>query len=283
VPDAVFIPAEPSAAAAPVPEGAEWFVATDLARGPWDPRAQHGGAPAALLIRAFERQPGGDELILARVTYELLRPVPLGPLAVSAEIVRPGRRVQLLEGSLRTADGVEVVRARALRVHRADVGKDDAGVAQVDASAAGPPVAGPEDGRANDYPSSGERMFATDTMDIRYITGAFLELGPATAWFRLRYPLVAGEDPSPLQRLAAAADFGNGISTVVPWDSYVFINPDLTLYLEREPVGEWFLLEAHTRLARDGIAISESVISDERGRVGLASQALLVTRRASAT
>ena len=36
------------------------FVATELARGPWDPGAQHGGAPAALLMRAFEQLPAAD-------------------------------------------------------------------------------------------------------------------------------------------------------------------------------------------------------------------------------
>src|SRR2546421_6031983 len=69
------------------------FVATELARGPWDPNAQHGGAAAALLMRAFEQLPAeSDELLIARVTYELLRPVPLGELGVEAEVVRPGRR-----------------------------------------------------------------------------------------------------------------------------------------------------------------------------------------------
>ncbi len=123
-------------------------------------------------------------------------------------------------------------------------------------------------------------MFATDAMDVRFISGAFLEPGPSTAWFRLRHPLVAGEDPTPLQRLAAAADFGNGISAVLPWDRFVFINPDLTIYLERAPVGEWFLLQSETRLGREGIGVSESLISDEHGRVGRATQALLVTPRA---
>jgi len=271
VPDAVFIlDGEPSPAGGALTQR---VVATDLARGPWDPDAQHGGAPAALLIRAFERLPGGDQLVVGRVTYELLRPVPLGALEVRAEVVRPGRRVQLLEASLRTGDGVEVMRARALKLQRADA----PAVASRAALRTGP---APEDGRPNDYPAHGLRMFATDALEIRFTSGAFLEPGPASAWFRLRHPLVAGEEPSPLQRLAAAADFGNGISAVLPWDGFVFINPDLTVYLEREPVGEWILLESETRLGNDGIGLSESLLYDERGRVGRATQALLVAARA---
>jgi hypothetical protein len=90
---------------------------------------------------------------------------------------------------------------------------------------------------------------------------------------------VAGEEPSPLQRLAAAGDFGNGISAALSWDEYLFINPDLTLYVERPPVGEWICLQSQTILADRGIGTAESVLYDERGRVGRATQALLVARR----
>ena len=82
-----------------------------------------------------------------------------------------------------------------------------------------------------------------------------------------------------MQRLAAAGDFGNGISTILPWDEYVFINPDLTLYIERPPAGEWIALEAQTTIAPDGIGTAESVLYDARGRVGRATQALLVAPR----
>jgi hypothetical protein len=247
------------------------FVASELARGPWDAHAQHGGAPAALLMREFERAPADDGLMLARVTYELLRPVPLGELVVEASVIRPGRRVQLLEGSIRRADGTEVVRARALRVRRAEVPHDVVGQSVPD---------GPEHGQ--DLPPRftppASPTFAPDAIEIRFISGEFGG-GPAVAWFRLRVPLVAGEEPSTLQRLAAAGDFGNGISAVLPWDEYMFINPDLTLYIDRVPVGEWICLDARTIISSKGVGIAESVIYDTRGRVGRAAQALLVGPR----
>jgi Thioesterase-like superfamily len=245
------------------------FVASELARGPWDPRAQHGGAPAALLMRAFEQLPASDGLALARVTYELLRPAPIGPVEVRAAIAREGRRVQLLEASM-VADGVEVVRARALRVRRAEVG-------EAGGDRAVPPP-GPAYGRALELRPPHRPMFAPDSVEIRFVAGGWGD-GPCTAWFRLRRPLVAGETPSPLQQLAAAGDFGNGISAVMSWDDYLFINPDLTLYVEREPVGEWMCLDSQTRIHAGGIGIAESVLFDERGRVGRATQALLVAPR----
>jgi hypothetical protein len=255
----------------PVFEGSDGrFVATQLARGPWDPNALHGGAAAALLMRAFERLPAPDGLSLARVTYELLRPVPVGPVEIEAEIARPGRRVQLLEGSI-SAGGTEVVRARALRVQTADAGNGGAGENT-------PPPPGPATGRPARVNVPHRPMFALDAIEIRFVAGGWGG-GPSTAWFRLRRPIVAGETPTELQRLAAAGDFGNGMSSTVSWDDYLYINPDLTLYIEREPTGEWICLEAQTRIARGGIGVADSVLYDERGRVGRATQALLVAPR----
>jgi hypothetical protein len=260
--DAVFIPA-----------GDGRFVASGLARGPWDSNAQHGGAPAALLMRAFEQLPAGDGLQIARVTYEFMRPVPLGELEVRAEVVRGGRRVQLLEASVFTPDGTEVVRARALQIHRADP------AAATPADPPGPD--GPESGdpQSPGFVPSGLTFFGSDAMDIRFVAGTFNDPGPATAWFRLRQPLVAGETPSPLQRLAAAGDFGNGIGAALPWANWMFINPDLTLYIERPPAGEWVCLDATTRIGAGGVGVAESILYDESGRVGRAIQGLLVARR----
>jgi hypothetical protein len=121
-------------------------------------------------------------------------------------------------------------------------------------------------------------MFAFDAIEIRFVEGTWGR-GPCQAWFRLRSPIVAGETPTPLQLLAAAGDFGNGISATLSWDDYLYINPDLTLYVEREPVGEWICLDSQTRIAAGGIGMAESVLYDLRGRVGRATQALLVAPR----
>lgn len=221
-------------------------------------------------MRAFERLPAPEGLVLARVTYEFVRPAPVGPVEVRASVVRPGKRVQLLEASV-VADGVEVVRARGLRVQRADAG----GAAGEDGSAV---PRGPEHGRPAEIRPPHRPMFALDAIEIVFVEGGWGG-GPCTAWFRLRSPLVGDEVPSPLQRLAAAGDFGNGISATLSWDEYLYINPDLTLYVERPPVGEWICLQSETRISAGGIGVAESVLFDSRGRVGRATQALLVAPR----
>ena len=245
------------------------FVATELASGPWDPNAQHGGPPSALLVRALERVAAPDGLSLARLTFEFLRPVPIGPVEVHAEVTRPGRRVQLLDGVM-LAGGVEVVRVRAVRVLGADRG------AALEETVTPPP--GPEEARHGDLPGLHRPRFATDAVEIRFVAGAFGG-GPATAWFRLTRPIVAGEQPSALQRLAAAGDFGAGLSGMLPREKYLFINVDLTLYVERSPVGEWICLQSQTRIPSGGTGVAESVLYDERGRVGRATQALLIAPR----
>lgn len=249
------------------------FRPTEVARGPWDAGALHGGAPAALIARAFERLPSLEGLALARITYELLRPVPVEDLMLHAEIVRPGKRVQLLEASLQTAAGVEVVRARGLRVRLANL--DGAPATDVLS-----PPPGPATGvdRLPRTTPPHQPTFFPAAIETRFVAGGFGG-GPAACWFRLKLPLIDGEAPSPLQQLAAAADFGNGISSTLDWADYTFINPDLTIYLDREPVGEWIGLDARTTIVPGGVGTAESVLFDERGRVGRAMQALLVARR----
>jgi hypothetical protein len=115
-------------------------------------------------------------------------------------------------------------------------------------------------------------------MEFRFVTGSFLELGPATVWTRMRYPLVAGEVPSPLCRALVAADSGNGVSAALDFRHWRFINPDLTVYLLRPPAGQWVALEAATMLA-DGVGLADTALHDERGPIGRAAQALFVDRR----
>jgi acyl-coenzyme A thioesterase PaaI-like protein len=247
------------------------FLATELALGPWAPGALHGGAPAALLLNAFAAASPSPALVPARITYEFVRPVPVGPLGVRIEVVRPGRRVTLLDGFLTDPEGIEVARARALLLVPSEL---DAGTATP------PPFPGPEAGQVNDW--TDERpMFATHAMEIRFVEGVFREPGPATAWFRLRHPLIAGEPMAPLELVAAAGDFGNGIASELSWSEHMFINPDLTLYIERAPAGEWLAVQSQMRVTQGSVAMAESVLWDERGRIGRAIQALLVGPRAT--
>lgn len=250
----------------------ERCVATGLTRGPWDPGAQHAGPPAALLGREIERLPDAAEFQVGRVTFEILGPVPIGRVEVSARIVRPGRRVQLLEAEL--GDGERtLMRATAWRIRTAPLELP----AGLPAGQPAPP--GPEQGREVDFFPTGEDEGYHSAMEVLFLEGAFLEPGPARVWLRMRHPLVEGEKPSPLQRALITADVGNGVSATLDYHRFVFINVDLTVHLERLPAGEWIGVDAITLPQPNGVGTAESVLFDRESRIGRAMQTLLVSER----
>jgi hypothetical protein len=242
------------------------FVPSELTRGPWDPDAQHAGPPAALLGRAVER----EGFVVGRITVEILRPVPLAPLLVAAEVLRPGRSVELVGASLTGEDGAEFARATAWRL-RAGTAPDEA---QEDA---GPP--GPDAGREQAFFPTGQPVGYHTAMDTRFVTGGFREPGPATVWMRMRQPLVAGEPIAPLSRVLTAADSGNGVSAALDYRRWLFINTELSVHLIRAPAGEWVCLDAVTRIGYQGVGLAETVLWDESGRLGRGAQTLLVRPR----
>jgi hypothetical protein len=243
---------------------------TELARGPWSPHAQHGSAPSALLGGLLEDFDLGVASFPARFTVELLRPVPLTPLRIELRTIRPGKKVQLLQGSL-FAENVEVVRATLLRLRELpmELVDEDAGGAFEPMPPPGPPE-----------PLVGRSPLGTGfwhAIEVSVVGGAgFGAVGPTRVWFRLGVPIVAGEVPSPFQRVVAASDFGNGISAVFDRTRYSCINPDLTVTLQRLPTTAWVGLDSVTYPGRIGNGVAESVLNDERGRIGRAVQTLLI-------
>jgi hypothetical protein len=257
-----------------VPDG-ERYVSTPHTRGPWDPAFQHAGPPAALLGREVERCQPREDFRVGRITFEILRGVPVAPLTVAARVVRPGRSVELLEASLADEAG-EVMRASAWRLRTADL--------NVPPELAGPrPPGSPETADATaetvTFTPGGESFGYHRAMEWRFVRGRFDELGPATVWMRMRHPLVPGEDPSPLTRVLVAADSGNGVSASLDFEQWVFINTDLSVHLHRHPAGEWVCLDSITYATGDGVGLSDTGLYDERGLIGRAAQTLLVDQR----
>jgi hypothetical protein len=253
------------------PDG-ELLLATELTRGPWDAGAQHAGPPAALLGRALEQLPGGEGMQIGRVTFEILRSVPIAPVRINAEVVRPGKKVQMLAAEL-SVEGEVLMRVRGWRLRAAEI-EIPPGVVSTP-----PPPPFPEDVGGFEFFPTGHELGYHSAMELRFASGGFMELGPATAWLRMRHPLVAGEEPSPLQRTLIAADVGNGISAALDFRRFVFVNVDLTVHLERMPVGEWVCVDALTLPQPSGIGTAESVLADREGRIGRALQTLLISER----
>ncbi len=258
MPDAFYLPEE----------GA--LVATELTRGPWDPGFQHGGPPAALLAREIEGLEDSEEFQVGRITFEILRAVPIAALRAEARVARPGKRVQLIEATLSDAEG-PLIRANAWRLRTAPV--------ELPELPAGPVPPPPDAAEHRDFVPTGQEVGYHTAMEYRFVEGAFREPGPAKLWMRMRNPLVAGEQPSALQRVITAADSGNGVSATLDWREFLFINVDLTVQLDRLPEGEWVYMDAVTHPRSNGVGVADTELSDRRGRIGRALQTLLVAKR----
>lgn len=252
-----------------VPDG-DGFVATEHARGPWSERHQHAGPPAALLARAFEALAG--DMWIARLSYELVRPIPIGRLTVRTSELRPGRRVRQWGATLLDGD-TEVVRASAVGIRQTTLEFEQPSTLPPE-----PAIPPPE--------ACEETMFPFFASDVGYHTSMELRIGRggvghghAVAWLRMRHPLVLGEEPSALQRLAIAADSGNGVSAALDHERFVFINPDLTVYVHRLPEGEHIGLSARTIAERRGVGLADDRMYDRRGPVARACQSLMLAPR----
>lgn len=251
-------------------EGDDRFISTEWTIGPWSKESQHAGPPSALLGWAIERVVARPDLQVARITCEILRPVRVAPLSLSSEVIRPGRSVTLASATLSDDKG-EVMRAQGWLIRTADLA--------LERVVYGDPAPGTlEEAEAIDTFPTEERSYLA-AMEWRSVKGGFLEPGPAAVWARMRHPLIEGEETTPLTRVLALADSGNGISAALDFSRWVFINPDLTVYLHRMPEGEWVCLDAQTTIEPTAIGLATSTLSDVRGVIGRGLQSLFVGPR----
>ena len=268
------------------PDG-ELFVATSRALGPWDAQACHGGAPAALLAALIDATPSHVPMPCVRLTYEIERPVLIDvPLSSSVEVTRDGKRIQVVDAILRTAAdtpqvpaGTTLVRCRAARVRAGDVLTPTAATDQVPAPSPGPDALPQGQGLEGSWAT--HEGFWT-SVDVRFAQGSLAEVGPGIAWVRLLRPIADGVASTPLARAAATADFGNGVGSPLPIDRFVYINPDLTVSLHRQPVGEWLAISAGSVAQASGIGLTTSTLFDRDGRIGTAAQSLYIDTRGDA-
>jgi hypothetical protein len=251
-----------------IPLGDDRWQATVHTTGPWDPGAEHGGPPSALLGRAMQRTEPRPEMMISRFTCEILQPVPVGELTVTTRLARGGRSVEMLEASM-TAGGREVARASAWRVLRTSANPVTSRLRV---------PGGPPDGPSLPFPPGWVDGYLS-AIDWRVVSGGFTVPGPSTVWGRMRYPLVPDEEPSPLERVLAIADSGNGASWELDIGRWHFINPELTVHLHREAEGEWICLDAQTAISPGGAGLATSVLSDLKGEIGVGAQSLLIAPR----
>ena len=251
------------------------FEATALTIGPWDPGLQHAGPPAALLLREVERAGGIEGGQATRLAYDILGPVPVGPVRVRASVLRPGRRIELVEAELCGADDRPLMRLTAWRMRvRTD------GVLPPPADAAPHPApAEPHEGREEVAAFFTQDVAYHRALDWRFVAGSFNSPGPATAWTSSRCELVEGEPMTAMQHLLVMTDAASGISAALDWTKATFANVDLTVALHRPPRGEWLGMDARTVYGDTGAAQAFAVLFDADGPIGRSAQSLFVEPR----
>jgi acyl-coenzyme A thioesterase PaaI-like protein len=255
---------------------------TELARGPWDPTLLHGGPLAGALAWAVQRQlhrdPPQHPMRVARLTIDLLRPVPMAPLETAAVAVKKGRQIQVIDATI-THEGKVVSRASAVVVRcDREVAVDD----ERNRAAQGPLPVGRHSGAVDFFDGvdrSDRPTGFVDALEMVRTRGTWRAGAPAEVWVRFRAPLVAGEATTPLQRVAALGDFTTIAGTYLSMEQYVSPNVDNSYHLFREPMGEWIGIEGATVVAPDGIAQSSGHIFDDLGHVGQNQTSLVVSPR----
>jgi hypothetical protein len=250
------------------------YESTALTIGPWDPGLQHAGPPAALLLREAESAGGIDGGQTVRLAYDIFAPVPVGPIQVTATVVRPGRRIELVESVITAAGGDRpLMRLSAWRMRT-----------RTDGSPETRPGPHPATARWQDSRSEVPGFFNRDVayhraLEWRFPTGSFNSPGPASAWTRPECELVAGEPMTPLQHLLVMTDAASGISAELDWNAMSFANVELSLALHRAPRGEWLGMDATTVYGGTGAAQCYAVLFDEDGAIGRSTHALFVEPR----
>lgn len=258
-----------------IPDG-ERFVPTELTRGGWDDKTQHGSPPSGLLARAVDLVPTAAPMQVVRFTVDLFRPVPLTPLTVETVVRRDGRRIQVVDAYLR-ADDLEVGRVSVLKIRTAELPFDPL---PLEWNPPPPPLAVPIFDWDDGFGDRGRLVrFHHEAVEIRSVDQSFRTPGPGLSWFRLLVQVVEGEEPSPFVRLATLADLSNGNSQSIDPRKWIFVNPDITLYAHRLPVDEWVGMRSLARQHRTGIGMADTLVFDRDGPLGRINQAQLLDHR----
>ncbi|WP_158890686.1 thioesterase family protein [Amycolatopsis anabasis] len=255
-----------------LPLGDGRFRATEATASPWDEKAQHGGPPAALLATVCADLAATPDLRVARFAVDMLGPIPRGDVRVTASVLRPGRRIQLVEAALE-ANGRTAAVGRAWLINARARPPATPGTAED----AVPELPGPAEQRF--FPGI-ERWGYGEAVEWRFAGGGYDRLGPAEVWTRVRIPLIEGNPLTGLQRLLITADAANGVSAELPLDDWLFIPPSLTVTVHRFPAGAWTFLRARTWIGADGVGMTHGRLGDPDGTTGFVEQPLLVEPRA---
>ncbi len=247
------------------------FESTADTRSIWDPAIQHGSPPLALLTRAVEDLAAGSGLRVGRLTLDILGAIPVAPVRVRTEVLRPGTRISLMAAEM-LASRPDGTRRTVARVTAWLLAPSDTADVVTDRY---PPLAeGEVTGLAHAWEGAPGYL---ETVSWRRQAD---DGNSAVAWLTPLVPLVDDEPTSALQRLAMVVDSANGIGAALDPNEFVFMNTDTRVHLHRAAGGRrTSRLRTRGSIGPDGIGVTTAELFDRRGFIGTSAQTLLVRRR----
>ena len=262
--EAIFIPDD---------KDPDLLHAQPSAAGPWFDGVQHGGAVTGLIARAVEMAPSAQPMMLTRMSVDMSRKVPMGPTRVTAEVLRDGKRVQSL-GVTFAVDGEIVARSTAMRIRI-----DDTVVADDQM-----PEPWPEDAPPDGPEGLDDLEIKVDRVDfIHNFTmrrrEEESEPGRSVSWVRLNVPFVLGEPTRPMTFAAAAADMIPSAGSILDFERYLSVNPDLSMQFHRVPEGDWIGNRALVRVNKNGFGSTDAQLYDASTSIGRSMKSLLLDPR----
>lgn len=252
------------------------YRSTELANAGWYEQGQHGGAVAALIAGHIAAIPTLVPMQETRFTLDLFRVIPIVPLKVEAEVIREGKRIQVIEARVE-ADGIELCRAKIQRLRLADVGLP------ADVTEEEPDMTLPASLRTQEMSGWGHGppdkvMFHRHMVEVKEVSGGYDQPGPGSLWMRVTRPIIEGSPIIALQRLLVLADFCNGVSRPMVEPGWLFMNPDLTVNINRLPSDEWVGLQARSHYSETGQGLATGTLWDEHHYLGQSIQTLFIDR-----
>jgi hypothetical protein len=249
------------------------FRSTEATQGPWSTELQHGGPPSALVVREFERLAPTEGGHIARVAVDFLGPVPVGPLTIRSQVLKSGRRAQLLSAEVSAND-------RSVLMIRGWWRRQVPGlVPEVPDPASAEPFPDPDTLTAQQPEDELTRFLDRGwvaAMEFRYVRGNLATPGPSKVWVRPRLPLLAAEPTSPTQTATLIADGSSGVSSALDFRTHLFSNLDLNLSFLRVPEGPWVSVDATSSIDAAGGGTAVTRLGDRRGVFGYCVQTLYV-------
>ncbi|MAG04675.1 MAG: hypothetical protein CL406_08765 [Acidimicrobiaceae bacterium] len=251
------------------PDSPSLFLPSAISRSPWAVDTVHGGVGSATFARSLERLLPDQRL--SRLTVDLLRPYPMAGFEVEVEVLRGGRSVTTTVGRAVDQSGRVVARATALHQVPVPVSATTSPDFSVPPGPDGLDEKPMTDGSLNNHEFDDAGCFIMTRTPVGGEPGC----GTAIVWLRLPN-LIEGEDTTPWQRSVIAADCCNWFGRHAEPSEVSFVNPDLTVHLHRDPVGEWIGLDITGRWEANGVGLASAVLFDTGGPVGKAAQTLLL-------